>query len=90
MRILVVAFAQVKRNLKMEMQSNNSALLPGTRLEKVGPPGRVWVVTRLVDGMGLPHAVVAYERNPDDTRLLAQSVLMDKTCYRKLASIGTE
>ena len=81
---------KVERNLKMEMQTKNSTLLPGLRLEKVGPQGRVWVVTRLVDGLGLPHAVIASEANLDDTRLMAQSVLMDKSCYRKLARTRTE
>ena len=72
----------------METQVKNSSLMPGTRLEKIGPPGRVWIVVRLVDGIGqMPHAVIASEVDRDDTRLLSQSVLTDKSCYRKLASL---
>ena len=71
----------------MKRQENKSSLMPGTRLEKIGPPGRVWVVIRLVDGIGqMPHAVIASEADQDDARLLSQSVLLDKSCYKILAS----
>jgi hypothetical protein len=61
------------------------ALRSGDRLEKVGSPGRVWVVAHLVTSADQqPHAVIAYENNNGETRMLAQSVLCDETRYRRL------
>ncbi len=61
------------------------ALQAGDRLEKVGMPGRVWVVDHLVNRTDQPpHAVIVYDTNHGETRMLAQSVLRDKRRYRRL------
>ena len=60
-----------------------SALQPGDRLEKVGSMGSVWIVDHIVEtSTQLPHAVIAYEKDPEETRLLAVSVLLDDSRYR--------
>ena len=44
-------------------------LQAGDRLEKVGAPGRVWVVEHLVRPTGEPpHAVIVYDKNLFFTR----------------------
>lgn len=61
------------------------ALQAGERLEKIGRPGRVWVVEHLVKPMNQPpHAVIVADKNPNETRMLAQSVLCDESRYRRL------
>ncbi|MBL6953815.1 MAG: hypothetical protein ISR50_14340 [Alphaproteobacteria bacterium] len=61
------------------------ALQAGDRLEKVGMPGQVWVVEHLVKPTGQqPHAVIVYDKNDGETRMLAQSVLCDEARYRRL------
>lgn len=62
-----------------------TALQSGDRLVKVGSPGSVWVVEHLVESVHqAPHAVVVYEKNHNETRMLAQSVLCDQARYRRL------
>lgn len=61
------------------------ALQAGDRLEKVGPPGRVWVVEHLVKPTAQPpHAVIVADQNHNETRMLATSVLCDASRYRRL------
>ncbi|MBT4690078.1 MAG: hypothetical protein HN834_24905 [Rhodospirillaceae bacterium] len=61
------------------------ALQAGDRLEKVGQPGRIWVVEHLVKSMNqMPHAVIVDDKNNGETRMLAQSVLCDISRYRRL------
>ncbi len=61
------------------------ALQAGDRLEKVGMPGHVWVVEHLVKPMDQqPHAVIVFDKNRGETRMLAQSVLCDTRRYRRL------
>ncbi len=61
------------------------ALQAGDRLEKVGVPGRVWVVEHLVKPRDEPpHAVIIFDNNHGETRMLAQSVLLDERRYRRL------
>jgi hypothetical protein len=61
------------------------ALQAGDRLEKVGAPGRVWIVEHLVRPAGQPpHAVIVADKNRNETRMLAQSVLCDKRRYRRI------
>jgi hypothetical protein len=69
----------------MRQPVQNVALQAGDRLEKVGPPGRVWVIEHLVKPMNQqPHAVIVADNNHGETRMLAQSVLCDTSKYRRL------
>ena len=57
----------------------------GDRLEKVGVPERVWMVVHLVKPREEPpHAVIIFDNNHGETRMLAQSVLLDERRYRRL------
>ena len=61
------------------------ALQAGDRLEKVVMPGRVWVVEHLVKPKDQPpHAVIIYDKNHGETRMLAESVLCDNRRFRRL------
>lgn len=61
------------------------ALQAGDRLEKIGMPGHVWVVEHLVKPKDQPpHAVIMYDKNHRETRMLAQSVLCDGKRFRRL------
>jgi len=63
----------------------NAALQSGDRLVKVDAPDSVWVVAHIVESTNqAPHAVVVYEKNHNETRMLAQSVLCDEARYRRL------
>jgi len=67
----------------MRLPVQKVALQAGDRLETVGAPERVWVVEHLVKPKdGQPHAVIVYDKNPGETRMLAQSVLLDTSRYR--------
>jgi hypothetical protein len=69
----------------MRLPVQKVALQAGDRLEKVGAPGQVWVVDHLAKPRdGQPHAVIVYDKNPGETRMLAQSVLLDESRYRRL------
>lgn len=62
-----------------------SQLSLGDRFEILEPSGGVWIVTRLVNTIGpFPHVSIIRESNPDETRLLALSVLTDKTRYKRV------
>ncbi len=62
-----------------------SVLNVGDRLEKVEAPGQVWVVTQLLKPTDQPpHAVIVFETNHSETRMLATSILCDKRWYRRL------
>ena len=51
----------------------------------VGVPGRVWVVEHLVKPRDEPlHAVIVADKNHNETRMLALSVLCDKRRYRRV------
>lgn len=67
----------------MRRPFRNTPLQPGDRLEKVGFPGSVWFVERLVESQ-YQHAVIVYEKNHSEKRLLALSVLLDENFYRRL------
>lgn len=70
----------------MRRPFKNAALQSGDRLVKVDAPDSVWVVAHLVvPAHQVPHAVVIYEKNHNETRMLAQSVLCDEARYRRLA-----
>ena len=69
----------------MRLPVQKVALQAGDRLEKVGLSGRVWVVEHLVRPTGQPpHAVIVFDKNHGETRMLAQSVLLDGARYRRL------
>ena len=69
----------------MRRPFRNTPLQPGDRLEKVDFPGSVWFVERLVEPRyQQPHAVIVYEKNHSEKRLLALSVLLDESFYRRL------
>jgi hypothetical protein len=60
------------------------ALQAGDRLETVGRPGRIWVVDHLVKPMNQqPHAVIVADKNRNETRMLALSILCDTSRYRR-------
>jgi len=74
----------------MRRPFKNATLKSGDRLEKVGSPGSVWVVAHLIKPMHqLPHAVIVYDKNHRETRMLAQSVLCDESRYRRLEDGST-
>jgi hypothetical protein len=61
------------------------ALQVGDKLVKVDAPGQVWVVTQLLKPTDQqPHAVIVFETNHSETRMLAVSILCDKRWYRRL------
>ena len=69
----------------MRRSIHQITLQAGDRLEKVGMSGRVWVVEHLVRLTDQPpHAVIVYDTNQSETRMLAQSGLCDKSRYRRL------
>lgn len=62
-----------------------TSLEPGDRLEKADSPENLWIVEHLIKPLHLPpHAVVVYEKNHTESRMLAQSALLDKSRYRRL------
>ena len=72
----------------MRRPFKNAALQPGDRLEKVGFPGSIWFVDRLVEIQHQPpHAVIVYEKDYSEKRLLALSVLLDESHYRRLEDL---
>lgn len=74
----------------MRRPIRRTSLQTGDRLEKVGSPGSVWIVAHLVKPRHQPpHAVVVYEKNHDETRMLALSVLLDESRYRRLQNRQT-
>ena len=69
----------------MRRQLKSATLQPGDQLEKVDFPGSVWIVSRLVESRHqLPHAVIVYQKNRSETRMLALSTLLDKNYFRRL------
>ena len=72
----------------MRRPFRNTTLQPGDRLEKVDFPGSVWFVERLVEPQHQPtHAVIVYEKNHSEKRLLALSVLLDESFYCRLVEV---
>jgi len=70
----------------MRRSFKNAALQSGDRLVKADAPGSIWIVAHLVESAHqVPHAVVVYEKNHNETRMLAQSVLCDQARYHRLA-----
>jgi hypothetical protein len=70
----------------MRRPFKNAALQSGDRFVKVDAPDSIWVVAHLVDSPNqAPHAVIIFEKNHNETRMLAQSVLCDDARYRRLS-----
>ena len=83
---LTLGCVAVARDSLMHRPFKNAALQPGDRLEKIAFPGSVWFVERLVEPRDQPpHAVIVYEKDHSETRLLALSVLLDESHYRRLS-----
>jgi hypothetical protein len=71
----------------MRRQIKMAALQPGDLLEKIDFPGSIWIVSRLIESRHQrPHAVIAYQRNSSETRMLAVSTLLDESFFRRLGS----
>ena len=61
-----------------------SAVKPGMRYKQNMRLGRIWVVKRKVEAKtaAFPHVMIACEEFEHDTRVIAESALMDKHFFR--------
>ena len=75
----------------MRRPVQNAPFQIGDRLEKIDMPGQIWIVLELVMPKNdLPHAVIAYDKDPGDKRMIALSVLRDEKWYRRLREPSPE
>ena len=75
----------------MRRSDGKGSLQVGDRLQKVGMPGLTWIVEELLTPKNeRPHAVIVFESDPGEKRMIALSILCDKNWYLQLPTPSRE
>jgi hypothetical protein len=67
--------------------AHKTTIKTGDEFEKIGEPGTVWIVKRLVDKSGLPpHVELTAKGYMSLKILISEAALRDDKCFRQITN----